>query len=91
MKNLEVVASRIFSAADILEDQTYAERGDIITMPDAKLGSVKMQGVVPMLHQRPGSVWRTGPDLGQDNELVYGTWLGYDSDKLATLDAQGVI
>lgn len=91
MKDLEVVASRIFSAADILEDQTYAERGDIITVPDEALGQVKMQGVVPMLHQRPGSVWRTGPRLGEDNELVYGEWLGYDTDHLAELGKQGVI
>jgi formyl-CoA transferase len=91
MRDLEVVASRIYSAADILEDPTYAERGDIISVPDDRLGSVKMQGVVPMLHQRPGSVWRSGPDLGEDNALVYGEWLGYAPEKLAALGEQGVI
>ena len=91
MQRLEVVASRIYTAADILEDQTYAERGDIITLPDAELGSVRMQAVVPMLHQRPGSVWRSGPSLGEDNALVYGGWLGYPEERLAALHDVGVI
>ena len=91
MRGLEVVASRIYSASDILADPTYAERGDIITVPDERLGSVRMQGVVPMLHQRPGAVWRVGPKLGEDNDLVYGDWLGYPAERVAALGEHGVI
>ena len=91
MARLDVVASRIFSAADILEDQTYAERNAIVTVPDPDLGQVRMQGVVPMLHQRPGAVWRPGPALGEDNGLVYGDWLGYEADRLDRLQVEGVI
>ncbi|MBS45663.1 MAG: CoA transferase [Nocardioides sp.] len=91
MKRLEVVASRIYSAADILEDATYAERGDIVSVPDDDLGSVRMQGVVPMLHQRPGQVWRSGPALGEDNDLVYREWLSFSADRLAGLTEDGVI
>lgn len=91
MTALEVVASRIYSAEDIVNDSTYLERGDVITVADPDLGQVRMQGVVPMLHQRPGSVWRVGPRLGEDNELVYGEWLGYSADRLYDLRAQGVI
>ena len=61
MEQLEVVASRIFSVEDILADQTYHERGDIITVDDADLGPVRMQGVIPTLTNHPGTVWRTGP------------------------------
>lgn len=91
MARLEVVASRIFSASDILEDPTYAERGAIVTVPDPDLGQVRMQGVVPMLHQRPGSVWRVGPALGEDNALVYGGWLGYPEERIDRLKVEGVI
>ena len=76
MAKLEVVASRIFSAQDILDDPIYAERKDIIEIDDPDLGTVRMQGVVPRIAFRPGSVWRTGASLGQDNDLVYGGWLG---------------
>lgn len=91
MRSLEVVASRIYSAEDIVNDRTYAERGDIITVPDDDLGQVRMQAVVPMLHQRPGTVWRVGPKLGADNDLVYGEWLGLAPERLGRLRSEGVI
>ena len=91
MATLEVVASRIFSAADILEDETYRELGDIITVDDADLGPVRMQGVIPRLTNHPGRVWRTGPGLGEDNELVYKKFLDMDDDRYARLRADGVI
>jgi formyl-CoA transferase len=91
MASLEVVASRIYSAEDIVNDKTYQERGDIITVDDPDLGQVRMQAVVPMLHQRPGEVWRVGPKLGEDNDLVYGDWLGMPEQRLAELREQQVI
>lgn len=91
MARLEVVASRIFSVADIVADPIYAEREDVVTVTDPELGPVRMQGVVPKLHGRPGSVWRTGPALGQDNELVYGEWLGRSPEQLAELRKHGTI
>jgi crotonobetainyl-CoA:carnitine CoA-transferase CaiB-like acyl-CoA transferase len=91
MSALEVVASRIFNAEDIVNDRTYQERGDIITVADPDLGQVRMQCVVPMMHQRPGKVWRVGAKLGEDNDLVYGEWLGYPQDRLVELQQQGTI
>lgn len=91
MAELEVVASRIYNAADIASDPIYAEREDIISVPDADLGQVRMQAVVPKMHQNPGAVWRTGPALGEDNELVYGKWLGKSQDEVDCLRAAGVI
>ncbi|GAA0541747.1 CoA transferase [Streptomyces mordarskii] len=87
----EVVASRVFTAADIAADPIYAEREDIITVDDADLGPVRMQAVIPRFHRSPGAVWRTGPALGADNALVYGEWLGIDGGRLAKLEAEGVI
>jgi formyl-CoA transferase len=91
MAELEVVASRIYDAADIVADPIYREREDIVSVADADLGTVRMQAVVPKLHHRPGSVWRTGPSLGEDNDLVYGKWLGKSVEELDRLRQQGVI
>jgi len=91
MAKLEVVASRIFTAQDIVNDPIYAEREDIVEIEDADLGTVRMQGVVPKMGSRPGSVWRTGPSLGQDNDLVLGEWLGKSDDELAALRSSGTI
>ena len=87
----EVVASRVFDAADIAADPVYAEREDIVTVDDPDLGPVRMQAVLPHFRQVPGKVWRTGPALGQDNDLVYGRWLGIETDRLAKLRETGVI
>ncbi|TQC46695.1 CoA transferase [Rhodococcus sp. WS4] len=91
MADGEVVGSRVYSAADILEDPIYAEREDIISIEDRDLGSVKMQGVIPRMHQHPGSVWRTGALLGEDNDLVLGEWLGRNAAELVDLREKGVI
>ncbi|MFF0160966.1 CaiB/BaiF CoA transferase family protein [Streptomyces sp. NPDC005263] len=87
----EVVASRVFSVADIADDPVYAEREDIVTVDDADLGPVRMQAVLPHFRQRPGQVWRTGPALGQDNDLVYRDWLGLGADELAELEKHDVV
>ncbi|MGR6920049.1 CaiB/BaiF CoA transferase family protein [[Actinomadura] parvosata] len=87
----EVVASRVFTAADIAADPVYAERGDIVTVDDPDLGPVRMQAALPHFRQAPGHIWRTGPALGQDNALVYRDWLGLPADELAELERRGVI
>lgn len=91
MIDFDVVASRIYSAEDIMNDKTYAEREDIVTVPDPDLGEVRMQAVVPKMHQRPGTIWRVGPRLGEDNALVYGEWLGLSADRLGELERAHII
>jgi crotonobetainyl-CoA:carnitine CoA-transferase CaiB-like acyl-CoA transferase len=91
MKLRDVVSARIYSMADIVEDRTYREREDIITITDADLGPVRMQGVVPKMAHHGGGVWRTGPALGEDNELVYRDYLGLTADKYESLKEAGTI
>jgi crotonobetainyl-CoA:carnitine CoA-transferase CaiB-like acyl-CoA transferase len=86
-----VVGSKIFDAADIAADPTYAERGDIVTIDDSVLGPVRMPGVIPYFVNDPGVVWRTGSALGEDNDLVYGDWLGLSEDERAALAEHGTI
>ncbi|HEU0191438.1 MAG TPA: CoA transferase [Mycobacterium sp.] len=91
MADAEVVASRIFSMDDIAADPIYAEREDIISVPDDELGSVRMQAVVPKLHAHGGAVWRTGPPLGADNEAVCKNLLGMTDTDFDQLCAAGVL
>jgi crotonobetainyl-CoA:carnitine CoA-transferase CaiB-like acyl-CoA transferase len=91
MEAAEVVASLIYDAADIVNDQTYAERDDVITVEDADLGPVRMQAVLPKLSNHPGAVWRTGPALGEDNELVLREYLGLSAEEHEALRASGAV
>jgi formyl-CoA transferase len=91
MADAEVVASQIFSMDDIAADPTYAEREAIVSVPDEQLGDVRMQAVVPKMHSHGGTVWRTGPRLGADNEVVCKQWLGIADADFEALCASGVI
>lgn len=91
MHDLEVVASPIYAVGDIVEDETFAENGNVVTVDDADLGPVRMQGVVPRLTNYSGEIWRTAPSLGEDNDLVYGEYLGKSGDSIAKLKAAGTI
>lgn len=91
MSDALVTASRIYDIRDILADQTYRERGDVITIDDEQLGPVKMQGVIPKLANHPGAVWRTGPGLGVDNERVFLDYLGMERSDYDRLIAEDVI
>jgi len=91
MKKLEVVASPIYTVEDMLADPTFREREDIITVDDPDLGKLRMQGVIPKLKNYTGSVWRSAPKLGQDNQLVYREWLGKSNEAFEALKGGGHI
>lgn len=91
MEEAGVVASKVFDMDDILADPIFAERGSIVTVPDDDLGEVRMQGVVPSFVNDEGRVWRTGPELGVDNDLVYGDWLGLSQEERTQLSDDGVL
>jgi len=91
MESLEVVASPIYTVEDILNDQTFTERGNVIEVDDPDLGRVRMQGVIPQLANYTGSVWRTAPALGQDNERVLTGYLGMSGAEVDELRAGGAV
>jgi formyl-CoA transferase len=87
----DVVASRIYTVRDMLDDPVFQWRKDIVTVDDAQLGPVRMQAVLPKLQNHGGSVWRTGPALGEDNDLVLREWLGFTPDEVQALRDEHVI
>ncbi|MGO9954975.1 MAG: CaiB/BaiF CoA transferase family protein [Solirubrobacteraceae bacterium] len=91
MREFGVTGERIFNVRDILADEIYAEREDVISIDDPDLGPVRMQGVVPKFRHTPGRVWRTGPALGADNDSVYERWAGLDADQRRALAERKVI
>jgi len=86
----EVGFSPIYDIADVFADPQFAARQAIVSVPDAELGSVRMQGVVPRFSETPGVVRHAGPAMGQHNEEVYGG-LGLSAAEIAALKARKVI
>src|SRR6516225_3262272 len=74
-----------------MEDPQVKALDAITTIEDEDLGPLKMQNVMFRLSESPGSIRFTGRRLGQDNEQVYGEWLGLDPHRVAELRADAVI
>jgi len=91
MADADVVAAKVFDVSDIVDDDIYRQREDIVTVTDPDLGPVRMQAVVPRLENNPGRVWRTGPQLGADTALVLHEWLGIPLEHLEELRHAGVV
>lgn len=91
IKECEVVAAPVLTGLDILTDPLYLERGDIVAVEDDELGTVRMQAVVPRLREQPGVVWRPGPQLGADTELVLRDSLGHSEAEIDDWKSRGVI
>jgi crotonobetainyl-CoA:carnitine CoA-transferase CaiB-like acyl-CoA transferase len=86
-----VVASKVYSMVDIMEDATYREREDIVTIEDRDLGPLRMQAVLPRLLHHGGTIWRTGPNLGEDNNDVFSSVVGLTASEIQDLARQKVI
>ena len=85
MRTMGVVAAAILDASDIVADETYRERGSIITVDDPDLGPLRMQGVVPRLANHTGDVWQAAPKLGEHTEQVLRCELGMSDAEIAVL------
>lgn len=91
MKELGVTGSLVYTVEDILADPTYQERENIAVIDDPDLGPLRMQNVVPKMTNHAGSIWRSAPKLGEDNELVYKSFIGKTDEQLEKMRAGGHI
>jgi len=86
----EVGFSPIHDIADVFADPQMQAREAIVPVPDAELGEVRMQSVVPRFSRTPARVRVAGPALGQHNEEVW-HGLGLTDAQIAGLRARGII
>lgn len=86
-----VVAGPVLDIRDIFADPHYRAREDIVEVPDADFGSVRMQGVVPKFSETPGAVRHAGGSIGADNESVYKDLLGLNEATIERLRRERVI
>jgi succinyl-CoA---D-citramalate CoA-transferase len=91
MKGAGVPAGKLFTAEDMLSDEQYAAREDIVEVEDPDIGPFPMQNVVPRLSETPGEVRWTGPKLGQHNQEIYGEVLGMGEEELDALRDRGLV
>jgi benzylsuccinate CoA-transferase BbsF subunit len=79
------------SSADWSRDPQLAHRGHLRALPHEQFGTATVEGPRYLLSDTPGEVRRPAPRLGQDNEHVLRTLLGYDAATCARLADSGAL
>src|SRR5262245_61962100 len=79
------------NAREVFDDAHVAARKLLIDVPDPILGSVKLVGPVAKMSGNGGPLAGPAPLLGQHNEEILTSVLGYTPDQVAQLKADAVI
>jgi len=87
-----VPCSIVSTPDDILKDEHWLKRGDIVEVLDLTTGTlVKQIGIVPKFSKTPGKIWKGVPKLGEDTKEVLKRLAGLSEEKLKQLKEDGVI
>ncbi|AIT81482.1 hypothetical protein JI59_17735 [Novosphingobium pentaromativorans US6-1] len=77
------------------DPQLKASPGWMVELPQSEIGSWRTKGFPVELDTTPvrtgGVPRRHGPNYAEDNEFIYGEWLGYSTTKIEELREAGVI
>lgn len=86
-----VLSGPIYTAADLVADDHFRDRGMWVDVDHPEAGTVTMPGRTMIMSETPWQLRRPAPTLGQHNAEVYGDELGFSSQKLAQLRTSGTI
>ncbi|MGH7112359.1 MAG: CaiB/BaiF CoA transferase family protein, partial [Stellaceae bacterium] len=86
----EVTAAPVYDIDQFIADPHVIAREIVVAVPDAEMGALPMQTVVPRLLATPGRLRRPAPALGEHTEEILG-FLGLDRAAIAALAAEGII
>jgi crotonobetainyl-CoA:carnitine CoA-transferase CaiB-like acyl-CoA transferase len=89
-----VPAAEVRSPAIAVRDPRVQARGETVPLDHPKFGrvaDVMGMGVPITFSDSPAPPLRSAPGVGQDNDLVYGDWLGYDGPAIEKLRDSRVI
>ena len=86
-----VTAGPVMSARDVYDDPHVAERAFFETVHHPDTGTYPWPGMPFKLSETPLSVRRPPRGLGEDNEYVYKTLLGFSDEEYAEFEREGHI
>jgi succinyl-CoA--D-citramalate CoA-transferase len=87
----EVPVSRVYTIADIFDDQHYRAREMLLKLPHPTIGDITLPGIVPKLSTSPGAVYRPGSALGQDTRDVLTRDLGMSAAEISELEGKRIV
>jgi len=86
-----VPAHQVQNSADAYADPQFAHRKHFVALDHPTLGKFTVEGPRAKLSRTPAKVRRAAPSLGQDNQHVLESILGYDETQISELVASGAI
>jgi crotonobetainyl-CoA:carnitine CoA-transferase CaiB-like acyl-CoA transferase len=86
-----VPAHQVQNSADAYADPQFTHRGHFVSLDHPTLGKFTVEGPRAKLSRTPAAVHRAAPSLGQDNQHVLESILGYDEERISALVAAGAL
>jgi crotonobetainyl-CoA:carnitine CoA-transferase CaiB-like acyl-CoA transferase len=86
-----IPAQVVLGMNDLARDPQLLHRGHFVTLESPQQGTSIVEGSRFTLSRTPAQITRPAPRLGRDNHYVLETLLGYSPERIATLEAQGVL
>ncbi|HEV2170177.1 MAG TPA: CoA transferase [Candidatus Binatus sp.] len=86
-----VPAHSVQNSSDAYLDRQLAHRGHFVALDHPTLGKFTVEGPRAKLSRTPAAARRAAPSLGQDNQYVLETILGYDEARNSELVASGAL
>jgi crotonobetainyl-CoA:carnitine CoA-transferase CaiB-like acyl-CoA transferase len=86
-----IPAGPILSVDKVLTHPQVLARDMVVEINHPKAGNIKLTGIPVKLSDTPGSVKLPPPLLGEHNEEIFSTILGYSKDEVKKLNEKGII
>jgi crotonobetainyl-CoA:carnitine CoA-transferase CaiB-like acyl-CoA transferase len=86
-----VPSHRAQNSAAAYRDPQLAHRGHFVELEHPTVGKLTVEGPRAKLSRTPAAVRRSAPTLGQDNQHVLESILGYDESRISDLVASGAL
>ncbi|HVY16146.1 MAG TPA: CoA transferase [Rhodopila sp.] len=90
-KRYKIPAAPVRNAVEVMNDSHMHERGMLQRIDHPSLGKIVVPNTPLRLHGADPVEPIPSPSLGQDNDAVYGGWLGLGSAEMAALKETGTI
>ena len=91
MEANDAIVGPINDMSDIMDDEQFKARNDIIEVHDNELGRLRTFAPVPRFSRTPGSVAHAGPTHGEHNREIFIDEMNLSESTFADLQADEVI
>jgi CoA:oxalate CoA-transferase len=91
MEEARVPCSPVNNIVEMVNDPQVAAREMLIDVEYPGIGKVPLPGPAIKMSETPGAIEMPAPKAGEHNQEVYSSLLGFDSERLEQLRAEGVI